>query len=370
MKERNNKIMKKMDKYIGCPLIFTLGLFHKKHKLNAIKTETPHFVLLKTAAMGDTILMDSVIQEIKSNYPHSSITFICSKSNEGMAKALKGIDCLYCFTMKRPIESLAKLKDLGHFDFLFDFAPWARINALISYFVDADFKVGFKRKGMYRHYIYDRAVEHLDTVHEVENYRNILRAAHVDIHSFNPNFSFDKKPLIDGDYVVFHLYPAGSSVVLRMWDKKKWLQLAKEIYDNYGYTILLSGGPEDALDSSQLADEMKAINISAKTIAGLYNLKQMENILGHARFVVSVNTGIMHMAAAVNVPIIALHGATSVKRWGPLSSKAYNVWAHEWCQPCISLGFESKCKNPVCMQHIPVGMVMGEVKHIEMDEEK
>lgn len=99
--------------------------------------------------------------------------------------------------------------------------------------------------------------------------------------------------------------------------------------------------------------------------AGRYNLKEMENILGHAEFLVSVNTGIMHMGAAVGVPLIALHGATSVKRWGPLSDRARNIWTHEKCQPCISLGFESKCKDPICMKHITVDMVMDEIVSME-----
>lgn len=365
MKERNNKWMKRLDKYIGCPLIFILGLFHIKRRFMDRKSKAPLIALLKTAAMGDTILMNAIIKEIKSNYPKSEITFICSKSNEGMAKALNDIDYLYCFSMKRPVESLVHLKSLGHFDLLFDFAPWARINALISYFLDADYKVGFKRKGMYRHYIYDAAVEHLDSVHEIENYRNILRAGHMTIYSFYPSFFYNKKPLITESYVVFHLYPAGSSVNLRMWDNRKWLRLGKEIYDEYGYTILVTGGKEDISNAVNIVEKLRKLGVSAKNIAGAYNLEEMKNVLGHAHFVISVNTGIMHMAAAVDVPLIALHGATSVKRWGPLNKQAYNLSSNESCQPCISLGFESKCKNPICMKHISVGMVMEKVKVIE-----
>ncbi|WP_273187255.1 glycosyltransferase family 9 protein [Dialister succinatiphilus] len=365
MKERNNKLMKKMDRYIGCPLLFGLGLFHKKRKFAPYAGKNPSIALLKTAAMGDTILMEAVIQEIRADYPDSKITFICSKSNLGMTKALSGIDRVFEFKMKNPLASLAQARKLGHFDYLFDFAPWARINALISYCMDADFKVGFKRKGMHRHYIYDKAVVHSDDVHEVENYRNILRAAGMDIHSYNPHFAYSGEPILDGKYVVFHLYPAGSSTLLRMWDKEKWVELGKRIYKKYGYTILLSGGKEDAADADGVVSRLQAAGVKAMNGAGRYNLKEMENILGHAEFLVSVNTGIMHMGAAVGVPLIALHGATSVKRWGPLSDRARNIWTHEKCQPCISLGFESKCKDPICMKHITVDMVMDEIVSME-----
>lgn len=369
MKERNNRLMKKLDRYIGCPLLFVLGAFHKKVE-RPVLPEAPSILLLKTAAMGDTILMDAIIREIRMYRPQSCITFVCSASNYGMAKALDGIDRILDFKMKRPLASLQEVRASGTYDLLLDFAPWARINGLISWYARADYKVGFWRKGMYRHYTYDCAVEHLDTVHEMENYRNILRAAHIPVHGLVPEFHPKKRVAISGDYAVFHLYPAGSSVALRQWDKKKWIELGRRIADAYGFRMLLSGGKEDAADAEEVARQMRAAGVAAESIAGKYDLIEMESVLAQARLLVSVNTGIMHMGAAVGVPLVALHGATSITRWGPLSDKARNVWAHEPCQPCISLGFESKCTDPVCMQHISVGMVMKEIGEILHDTRK
>lgn len=369
MGERNNKTMKRLDHYIGCPLLFILGAFRKKNSLTQVsQSAAPKIVILKTAGMGDTIVTNAAIQEIKANFPKAKITYICSKTNFGMSKALPDVDELFCFQMKRPIGSLLKVKALGHFDYLFDFAPWARINAVISFFIDADFKVGFKRKGMHRHYIYDKPVEHLDAVHEVENYRNCLRAAGLKTHDLNPIFDVTDSPIIKEPYVVFHIFPAGSSVLLRKWSNENWLKLAKKVYRDYGYKVLFSGGKEDITEADSLVKILKEKQVNSENIAGKYDLNEMENVLKYAQFLVSVNTGIMHMGAAVGVPLIALHGATSVKRWGPLSEKAYNIWTHEPCQPCISLGFESKCTNPVCMKHITVEMVMHYVNLIEREK--
>lgn len=361
MKERNNRLMKKLDQYVGCPLLFILGAFHKKEE-KPVLPEAPSILLLKTAAMGDTILMDAVIREIKAYRPQSRITFVCSGSNYGMTKALDGVDRIIDFKMKQPLSSLQEVRASGVYDLVLDFAPWARINGLISWYARGRYKVGFRREGMHRHYTYDCAVEHLDTVHEMENYRNILRAAQIPVQGLVPEFH--PKPCVDmtGDYAVFHLYPAGSSVALRWWDKKKWIELGRRIADAYGFRVLLSGGPEDAADAEDTARQMRAAGVSAESIAGTYGLREMESVLAQARLLVSVNTGIMHMGAAVGVPLVALHGATSVTRWGPLSDRARNVWAHEPCQPCISLGFESKCIDPVCMRHISVGMVMKEIE--------
>lgn len=364
MKERNNQLMKKLDRYIGCPLLYFLGAVRHK-ALRQEVGEEPRVLLLKTAAMGDTILMDAVIREIKAWRPQSKITFVCSGSNLGMVKALGHIDSIVNFDMKKPLSSLKAVRSSGNYDLVLDFAPWVRINGLITWAARARYKVGFKRKHMHRHYIYDCVAEHQDTVHELENYRNILRAAGIPVQGFTPCFQIDEnKRYIAGDYAVFHLYPAGSSVQLRQWDNKKWLVLGKQIFEAYGFKICLSGGKEDAGAAEALVRQMRKSGIDALSIAGKYNLKEMEAVLAQAELLVSVNTGIMHMGAAVGVPVVALHGATSVIRWGPLSANARNVWTHEPCQPCISLGFESKCKNPVCMQHISVGMVMDNVQDL------
>jgi heptosyltransferase I len=364
MKTRNNPLLKKIDYWVGCPLIYFLGVYLKKHKLMNIVSETQKIAILKTAGIGDTVLSDVAIQEIKAQYSNAWITYFCTKSNVAIVKLLDNVDEVVVFDMKHPVRALKELHGLPAYDLILDFAPWPRINAVMSYCLQGKYKVGFKRKKMYRHYIYDCAVEHLDTVHEVENYRNILRAAGIKIHGYNPHLPVEKKKYIDGNYVVFHQYPAGASQLQRIWSITKWIELGKNIYEKYGYKILFSGGTEDKNQAESIAKNLKKQNVLASSIAGKYSLQQMATILAQSKFIVSVNTGIMHMGAAVNVPLIALHGATSDKRWGPLSDKAVTIKSGEPCQPCISLGFESKCKNPVCMNNITVDMVMEKVGYL------
>lgn len=362
MKERNNKVMKLLDRYIGCPLLFFLGKLRVKASYPIING-SPRIMVLKTAAIGDTILMDAVIKEIKSQYPQSEITFVCSKSNLAMVKILEDIDRVILFRMNSPLSSLQQVRSLGIYDFVLDFAPWPRINALISWAVLAKFKVGFRRRNMYRHYIYDIAVEHRDDLHEIENYRNILKAACISVHGFIPQLIVNAEmPKIFSKYVVFHIFPGGSSVHLRSWSSNNWIELGRRIGSKYGCKIVFTGGIEDAENATAIAKKVQGEGTDAVSIAAKYPLKDIPTILANADLVISVNTGIMHMSAAVNVPLIALHGATSDKRWEPLSERAVIIKSGEPCQPCISLGFESKCQSPVCMEHITVDRVWEKVE--------
>ena len=365
MKERNNPWMKRLDKWIGCPLLFVLGIFHRKKKqVHLDKIDTPKIVLIKTAAIGDTVVLSAMADEIKRQYPQSHTTVICSNNNLSMVKLIRSVDDIFIFEMKKPLRSFFALKRLGHFDLLLDFGPWPRINAVISWIVRADYKVGFKRAHMYRHYIYDQWVEHFDSVHEIDNYRNILRAAGIQPIGLLPYFEpKNNDALEDEPYVVFHQYPGGAMETQRKWSEECWVELGKRLYQMYHVRILLSGANMDAEAAEHTAQLLRQIGVPVENIAGKYSLSDMVEILAKARLVVSVNTGIMHLSAAVCAPLVALHGATSELRWGPLGDTSTVVKSGESCQPCISLGFESKCTDPICMENITVDMVL-EKAHI------
>ena len=358
--ERNNPLLKKLDKWIGCPLVFTLGLLHKE---NIKPKNYQRIAVIKTAAVGDTIILSAMLDEIRYSYPHAQVTVICSKNNSAMVKALPYIGKVEVFAMKNPLQSLKRVRSLGHFDLVLDFGPWPRINAIISWVVNADYKVGFRRKDTYRHYIYDAKVEHSDRLHEIENYRNILRGAGIAVKGLLPDLHTDKR-ILKNSYIIFHVFPGGAMDLQRRWDNEKWIKLAKTLYKRYKTTILLSGGKTDWEEAQELCEQMKKQEITVKNIAGQYSLQDIAGIIQYAKLVVSVNTGIMHYAAAVGVPLVALHGPTSEVRWGPLSKKAVVVKSDEPCQPCISLGFESKCTKPVCMKNITNEMVMNAVSKV------
>lgn len=358
--ERNNPLLKRLDKWLGCPTLYLLGKFHRQ------QVRPPSYqkiALIKTAAVGDTIILSAMVEELKRAIPKADITVICSKNNAAMVKTLPGIDKIEIFVMKNPCQSLKRIKDLGHYDLVLDFGPWPRINGLIAWRLAADFKVGFYRADTHRHYIYDAKVEHSDKLHEIENYRNILRGAGIKTVGLLPNLRTEKKIRTD-KYAVFHLFPGGAMDMQRRWSNERWLELAGEIHKIYGATILFSGGSADSEEAKQVCAKLTRQGIPAENIAGKYSLADMASVLQCAKLVVSVNTGIMHYAAAVGVPLVAIHGATSEVRWGPLSNNSVVVKSNPACQPCISLGFESNCTKPICMEKVTVNMVMNAVEKV------
>lgn len=75
----------------------------------------------------------------------------------------------------------------------------------------------------------------------------------------------------------------------------------------------------------------------------------------------SVNTGTLHLAAAVGANLVSINGPTDINRWGPLCEHAINIKSSLHCSPCLNLGFEYKCKE----NNVPEGYCM---KKVDLDE--
>ena len=374
MKERGNPLLKKLDRYLGIPLVWGLGLFKAPKALPKLDRDAEvRFILLKTAGIGDTILTQGIIREIKENFPHSTIDYVCTATNYGMAKLLPGVNQVFKFELKHPLASLMYFRKLSGYDFLLDFAPWTKINAVITACITAMFKVGFKRRKMHRHYLYDAYVEHLDTVHEIDNYRSLIRLCGMRVDNFLPQLDFKSiilpvayQKLEQERYCIFHICPGGSSAFLRMWPLENWQKLGSLIWQQYGMKILLTGGKADYEYVEKLKFKLESFKVPVENLAGKANLEIVGKIMQGAIFLVSVNTGIMHFGAALNLPVIALNGPTSPVRWGPLGDKCLSVQSGVSCQPCISLGFETKCQEPKCMRQLTVEQVMQAVEKLMM----
>jgi ADP-heptose:LPS heptosyltransferase len=86
------------------------------------------------------------------------------------------------------------------------------------------------------------------------------------------------------------------------------VETAKKIINNLGYQVLFSG----AISEKMLADNLqKATGEDSFSLAGLLNLEEFIVLIKQAPLVISVNTGTIHLAAAVQTPVIVLYALTN-----------------------------------------------------------
>ncbi|MBV8400732.1 MAG: glycosyltransferase family 9 protein [Acetobacteraceae bacterium] len=98
--------------------------------------------------------------------------------------------------------------------------------------------------------------------------------------------------------------------------------------------------------------------MAIESMAGRLGLAKTTALLAGSRLVVAVSTGILHLAAALDVPVVALYGPTNPDRWGPLSKKAIVVVPEGVESGYLHLGFEYPDRPLECMRFISVDSVL------------
>ncbi len=107
-------------------------------------------------------------------------------------------------------------------------------------------------------------------------------------------------------------------------------------------------------------DRAAAADIRGKNLVSQTTLDEAIRIIAGAALVVSNDSGLMHVAAALGRPQVALFGSSSPQHTPPASSKARVLWLHLECSPC----FERECPlgHFRCMKEITVEQVLSEIR--------
>lgn len=347
---RAGKLAKLADRNVGIPLIFTLGLLRGRRSLPA---RIERIGLFKEACIGDTVLLAGLVADLRRKFPSARILFFAGPTNRAMA-ALLPVDEVIAVPVTNPLRSIRVFR--AHpVDVLLDFGQWPRINALYSWCSASRFTVGFRTPGQARHRGYDKIVAHRADRHEIENFQALLEpldAGGNSLPAIEPQASSPEGE--SGDFVVCHPWPGGLRSELREWPADRWIELIRRFQDR-GLRVLVTGGPEDKTRSESLVTNVGSPLV--RSIAGTGNLGSVAAVLRQAKCVVSVNTGIMHLAAAVGAPTVGLNGPTSELRWGPVGRRVDSASVPPPHGGYLNLGFEYAGHPVDCMERIDVDQV-------------
>ena len=106
-----------------------------------------------------------------------------------------------------------------------------------------------------------------------------------------------------------------------------------------------------------LADEIYALSGGrAVSLAGKTSLKELAAVIRRAKFLVTADSGPMHIAAALNVPVLAVFGPTSPARTGPYGKMHTIIRSDLPCSPCYR---RKPCEDWKCMSGITAESVLN-----------
>jgi heptosyltransferase-2 len=150
----------------------------------------------------------------------------------------------------------------------------------------------------------------------------------------------------------------------KRWPKDRFVAAVKAIHHQTGCGCLVFGGPGDAAVADEIAVQLRAPAVTLRNLAGRTSLRELMALLTHCRVLLTNDTGPMHVAAALGVPVVVPFGSTSPELTGPgLAGDPRHRWLRSGvaCAPC----FRRACPIDFrCMGEITVGSAVDAVTGI------
>jgi lipopolysaccharide heptosyltransferase II len=143
----------------------------------------------------------------------------------------------------------------------------------------------------------------------------------------------------------------------KLWSNLKFAKLADTLIQQYGANVVFTGSSEDR---ARVQDIISAMEGKAANLAGETTLRTLAALYEKTGFLVSTDTGPMHIASAVGTPVVALFGPTAPWRTGPFGPDHQIIRVGTECSPC----FKRQCRAIRCMEEISVEHVLDGVQKL------
>lgn len=356
---------------------------------NINKNKIKKIMILGSIGIGNLLLFSPALKALKKEFPNAHITFIVlKKSFEQLYEHSPDVDEIIIVEKKLYPGVWGKIKLISElrkkkFDVSITTFPANRFEYnLLPFLSGAKLRIAHKynlKVLTSLSFLQNHRVPVDYTIHDLEQNLNLLKGLDMDFNGERRLYinvteenrkeaeQFLEKNGLKNKKLIIGFHP-GSSVergmIMKRWDKKKYAELAQRIVKKYDASVLIFGGNDE--------DELKAyIKESAGegvlNVSGL-SLMDTAALIGKCSLFISNDSGLMHVAAAMDVKTIALFGLSDPLRTAPYGDKHTVVRTGIDCSPCWSIhnlgAGVVRCvhSDNICMKGITVDRVLQEVE--------
>lgn len=338
-------------------------------------------LLVKTHAVGDTIMITPAIKALRDRYPNAYIGLLTGLSSMRIIQGNADIDELIAmdesalFTPK-PIEMIKLILKVRRmkFDMAFIFQYSSFIHLLVKAF-GIPIRIGFDKDGsgfsLTRSMPWDVSGERwagdvfLDIVRlvgaKITDKRLRIHISENDI-KFAKDF-LESNRVTDKDVLV-GIFPGGGKntrdiVFQKRWGIEKYAAIADMISANYSVKVIVFGSADEEMLVSRLLklSQTEIINAGGKT-----NLKQLAALIKKCSLFITNDSAPLHIAIAMDTPTISLFGPSRAKTIIEENRKHVAIQSTYLCSPCYCNSVFPGCKKPGCMEAISIDEVFAVVR--------
>lgn len=327
-------------------------------------------LVISSTAIGDTLLSTPAIRSLRQTYPAARIVLLVNAPYQGLFSSNPDIDATIAYPGGyRGFFRLVRTLRRERFDLVAILHGNEPQATPLAYLSGARWRFKWPNNNRFRFLLSNaEPVKSWDDFPHGIDQR--LAVAHVagaigcDRHMVMPvskaanqwvcDFLARQRGIADGIPVVG--FQVGASTASRRWRPERYAELGRQLLEAYPELwIVITGSPQERVLAEQVA---RAIGDERVLVtAGTVGLENMPALVQRFAWLVTPDTGIMHLALAVGTPIVGLFAAAHWSRSGPSSDLERHIVIQKWrtCEPC--LGKRCRYAAPPCMDNITVGEV-------------
>jgi ADP-heptose:LPS heptosyltransferase len=320
-------------------------------------------LLLRLERIGDLLMVLPAIADVRAAAPAAEIDLVVGSWNADIARALEPvtrIQTLDARWLAREGEGLgmpalsraARQWTAAGYDLALNFEPDVRSNILVAA-SGAAWTAGYRSGGGGA--LLDVALEYDTRAHTTDNARRLVATVLGRTHSVDEPHPFvvptearqnairrlgsAVRPLIG-------LHVSGGRPI-KQWDPERFADVARRLVSDADATIVLTGSAADRPLVELVTERLPRARII--DVAGRIDLLTLAGILERLDLLITGDTGPMHLAAAVDTPVVAVFGPSDPARYGPRGRYDRVVRVDLPCAPCNRI----RLPPQRCVGHIP-----------------
>ncbi len=365
-------LLKHADASLGAVLCRALGFCDYLTRRGVPMTDpdigpVKRLLVIRPGGIGDLILLLPVLRTLRSQYPDAAMDVICEKRNIEVL-SLAGLEVDAITYDRRPLRLLTRLKS-RRYDLVIDAEQFHNFSAIFSLLSGAGRRIGFKINPL-RNPLYTHLVNYSPDGYEGEQFAALLKPLGIEtgggetvnaIREHAPPLQTAaaeawRTALGDAPVVALHV---GSSTPYKLWAVSRFVEVGRRLHDRLGLGVAVLGGRQERETAEHVVAELKTAGVPAASLAGELTLSETATAICKAELFVGPDSGISHMAAAVDTRTVTLFGPSDPDKWGRENERHRAIRVKLPCSPCFIFGFSKPCRTFECMKAIQVDDVFA-----------
>jgi len=329
--------------------------------------ELTRILVIRLSSLGDILLTTPVLRVLREHCPAARIDFLTKAVYQDVLRANPCVDRLLLLEPQQGLkETLHRLRQT-RYDIVVDLQRTLR-SCLLYRGLLAQRKLAYTKRTVRRALLVHLGWNTLRAMTPVpELYMAPLRCLgitaplpplemHLTAESQEAMQAYLQQALPEGLARPLLAVAPGARWSTKRWPVERFAAVTHELAQTQGAAVVVLGSAED----TQLAQELcQRLSVPVLNSTGKLSLMHTAALLQQCHLLLSNDSGLMHMATALRVPVVAIFGPT-VQEFGfyPFKACAQVISAEITCRPCSTKG-SRRCPrgHHQCMQQVTVAQV-------------